>query len=134
MHNSSINSLKIPSDKKFGWLFSVIFLLGFGYFYLNHLTRWSVLSGFLTLVFGWVTIFKPSLLAPLNRAWFSLSLLLGRAVSPIVLSVIFFVMIVPVAVVTRLFGRDALRLKKRQLSTYWVDKEPIEPDSFKNQF
>jgi hypothetical protein len=74
------------------------------------------------------------LLAPLNRAWFGLSLFLGKVVSPIVLSIIFFVLIAPVALITRLFGRDALLLKKRQASTYWVDKESIEPGSFKNQF
>jgi hypothetical protein len=59
---------------------------------------------------------------------------LGKIVSPVILSVIFFIMIVPVSVITRAFGRDVLLLKKREVPSYWVDKESIEPDSFKNQF
>ena len=86
------------------------------------------------VIFVVVTIFIPTALTPLNRAWFALSLFLGKVVSPIVLSAIFFVLIVPVAVITRLFGRDALLLKKRQVSSYWVHKESIDPESFKNQF
>jgi hypothetical protein len=61
-------------------------------------------------------------------------LLLGKVVSPITLSIIFFVLIVPIAFITRLFGRDVLSLEKRQVSSYWVDKESLDPESFKNQF
>ena len=86
------------------------------------------------VIFALMTICIPTALAPLNRAWFALSLFLGKVVSPIVLSIIFFILIVPVAVTTRLFGRDTLLLKKRQVLSYWVDKESIEPESFKNQF
>jgi hypothetical protein len=128
------NSLNMPSDKKFGWLFTAIFLIGFGYFQWKHSLGFSIVSAFLAILFFLATICAPTALAPLNRAWFAFGLLLGKVVSPFVLSVIFFVLIVPVALVTRLFGRDILLLKNRQVSSYWVDKDPIEPDSFKNQF
>ena len=124
----------MPSNQKFGWLFAAIFALGFGYFQLKHSLGWAIVSAFLAILFALLTICFPTALAPLNRAWFALSLFLGKVISPIVLSIIFFVLIVPVALITRLFGRDALLLKKRQVSSYWVDKEPNEPDSFKNQF
>lgn len=79
---------------------------------------------------------RPSLLAPLNKAWFELGLLLGKIVSPIVLGAIFFLLITPVAICSRFFGRDQLRLKKQKVNSYWVQREPIGPDaeSFKNQF
>jgi hypothetical protein len=134
MHPSSSNSVGIPSNQKFGWLFAVIFGLGFAYFHHKNSSGLAIVSLVAAVIFSLVTIFIPTALAPLNRAWFGLSLFLGKVVSPIVLSIIFFVLIVPVAFITRLFGRDALSLKKRQVSSYWVDKEPIEPDSFKNQF
>jgi len=62
--------------------------------------------------------------------------LLGRIVSPIVLGLIFFVLITPVALFGRVAGRDPLRLKPRAISSYWVKREPAgpTPDSFKNQF
>ncbi len=129
------NRLKLlPSNKKFGLLFTLIFAAGFGYFLWNHSLGWSIATGLLAILFCLVTAFAPSFLGPLNRAWFRLSLFLGGVFSPIVLSIMFFVLIVPVALITRLFGRDVLMLKKRQVSSYWVDKELIEPESFKNQF
>jgi hypothetical protein len=124
----------MPSNHKVGWLFAALFAAGFGYFQWKHFLGWAIISAFLAVLFTLATIFAPTILTPLNRAWFALSLFLGKVVSPIVLSAIFFILITPVALITRLFGRDVLLLKKRQVSSYWVDKEPIEPDSFKNQF
>jgi Saxitoxin biosynthesis operon protein SxtJ len=124
----------MPSNQKFGWLFVVIFTVGFLYFQYD-LSSWLALSSAsLAIIFMLVTIFTPSALAPLNKAWFALSLFLGKIVSPIVLSIIFFILISPVALTTRLFGRDALFLKKRHVTSYWINKQPIESDSFKNQF
>ncbi len=124
----------MPSNKKFGWLFTAIFAVVFVYFQHHHSIWLAVFALSLSVLFALLTIFLPSALTPLNKAWFALSLFLGKVVSPVILSLIFFVLIVPVALVTQLFGRDILLLKKRQVSSYWVDKEPIEPDSFKNQF
>ena len=122
------------SNKKFGCLFTLIFLVGYLYLRDKNFLWFAIACLSLSILFALITIFIPSALAPLNKAWFALSLFLGRVVSPIVLSMIFFVVIVPVALIARLFGRDALLLKKRKVASYWVDKEPIEPDSFKNQF
>jgi len=134
MSSSLQNSVTMPSNHKVGWLFAALFAAGFGYFQWKHFLGWAIISAFLAVLFTLATIFAPTILTPLNRAWFALSLFLGKVVSPIVLSAIFFILITPVALITRLFGRDVLLLKKRQVSSYWVDKEPIEPDSFKNQF
>jgi hypothetical protein len=122
------------SNQKFGWLFSVIFSVSFFYFHIKHSALFAAIAIFLAAFFVLTTLLKPSMLTPLNRAWFALSLFLGRVFSPIVLSLVFFILIAPVSLVTRFFGRDALFLKRRQVSTYWVDKESIEPESFKNQF
>ena len=115
-------------------MFALIFAIGSGYLLLRHSTGLAIVSILVAVIFVLVTICIPTALAPLNRAWFNLSLFLGKVVSPIVLSIIFFILIVPIAILTRLFGRDALSLKKRQVSSYWVDKESIDPESFKNQF
>lgn len=132
---SNLNIHKtIPPNHKFGWLFATIFAGSFIYFYWKHYLGLAIISIALSAFFVVVTIFTPLILAPLNRAWFALSIFLGKVVNPIVLSIIFFVMIVPASLIGRLLGRDALLLKKRQGSSYWVDKEPIKPESFKNQF
>jgi hypothetical protein len=76
------------------------------------------------------------LLRPLNKAWYQLGLFLGRFVSPIVLGILFFIVITPVAIVMRLSGRDALKLRRQDVSSHWIDRKPPgpEPESFKEQF
>ncbi len=128
------NNINTHSNQKFGWLFTVICVFGFGFFLWKQFFWWAIASAFLASLFGLATVFMPAILTPLNKAWFGLGLFLGKVVSPIILSIMFFVLITPVAMIVRLFGRDVLLIKKRQVSSYWVDKEAIEPDSFKNQF
>ena len=63
-------------------------------------------------------------------------MLLGKIVSPLVLGFLFLVLVTPVAIVTQLIGRDPLRMKKRCLSSYWIERDAMgpEPASFKNQY
>jgi hypothetical protein len=77
---------------------------------------------------------NPRILAPLNKAWFYLGKWLGKITSPIVMGIVFFAIVTPVSVLTRLFGRDELRLKRRATNSYWTDRpSPIEAaQSFKN--
>lgn len=86
---------------------------------------------------GVCALFLPAVLAPLNKAWYSFGLLLGKIVSPIVLGAIFFLMITPVALLMRLSGRDVLGLRgNNSANSCWIDRASSEPNSasFKNQF
>ena len=106
------------------------------YSYSQHFKNFATFAAIVFLLFVGVTLFAPKMLSPINWAWHELGMLLGKIVSPIVLGVIFFLMITPISLITRLFGRDELRLKKLSLQSYWVDRSPSGPssDSFKNQF
>ena len=132
-----LNKPPLPSERKFGVLFTVVFAL---------LAIWVHTRGdtgllrnvfiVFALAFLALTLLLPKALAPLNRAWFAFGLLLGRIVSPIVLGAMFFLLITPVALTTRLFGRDSLRLKRRTAHSCWIERENDLPhaESFKNQF
>jgi hypothetical protein len=85
-------------------------------------------------IFAFITVITPFALAPLNKAWLSLSLLLGRLINPIILGLIYLTVITPAAILGRLLGRDPINLKKNQATSYWIHKEQIDPDSFKDQF
>lgn len=134
---SNPGTAKLPSNRSFGWLFVTVFLFLAG-------LRWyrgGSGSGIWLLVgaaalLAVITLAAPGLLTPLNRAWMKFGEILGRIVSPIVLGVIFYLLITPFALVTRLFGRDSLRLKPRQVTSYWLDRSPPgpPPDSLRNQF
>jgi uncharacterized membrane protein len=128
---------QLPSNKKFGLLFFGVFFALALYAYSKN--EASLIIGLLLLlssVFLISSFFYQGLLSPLNKAWFMLGLALGKIVSPIVLGIIFFGLITPIALIARLLGRDELKLKRPKKSTYW--SEPIgsnsDADSFKNQF
>lgn len=95
-----------------------------------------MVCGALALIFLVLTVVRPQALTSMNHLWFKLGLLMGAIVSPIVLGVIFFLLITPVSLITRLFGRDVLKVKSRKTESYWVERDPPGPgpDSFKNQF
>jgi hypothetical protein len=134
--HSISSSAKLPTNRKFGWFFAAVFSAIAAY---AHWRGWStvgLLTSIAAILFAAATLLSPKLLAPLNRLWYGFGMLLGKIISPIMLGLIFFVLISPVSLVTRLFGRDELKLKKRNVESYWVDRSPPGPpsDSFKNQY
>jgi hypothetical protein len=126
----------LPSNEKFGWLFTAAFGCGAAYAFWKGATGWAAALATLAAVFFVVTIASPRRLTTLNRLWFKFGMQIGRIMSPIALGAIFFLLITPVSVATRLFGRDVLRLKKLAVNSYWVERNPTgpAPDSFKNQY
>ena len=136
IYDSTINSTKLPSNKRFGVFFSIVFILVATYAHWKFKSHFAIFALIPSAFFAIAAFLAPQILSPLNRLWFSLGLLLGKIISPIVLGLIFFVLITPVSLVTRLFGRDELKMKKRSVESYWVDRSPPGPPSntFKNQY
>lgn len=132
------SSPALPSERRFGALFTVVFSLAgiYGHFVKDWPSGVVIGLFVASFVVALVTLVVPTALAPFNRAWFQLGLLMGKIVSPIVLGLIFFVLLTPIGVIGRLLGRDELRLKKAPGTTWWIDRDPPGPasDSFKNQF
>ena len=96
---------------------------------------WAILFAFIGVIFFITTFVKASLLLPLNKLWMRFGLLLGQIISPLVLGIIFFGIFTPVALLMRLSGRDELRLKFKNKTSYWILRnEPIQGDSFRRQF
>lgn len=124
---SNINFL--PSNKKFGILFSLIFLIIF--FYLSN-NLFLILS----IVFLVLSFFYSSFLQPLNNLWFKLGILLGIIVSPIVLGCIFFLLITPISLIGKIFQRNPLKLYlDKNIKTYWISRDDnFTKENFNNQF
>ena len=127
--------LELPSNKKFGYFFTLIFLIFGGYFYSYSFTVAAFILIVIATIFFLVTLIKADLLLALNKLWMRFGLLLGVIVGPIVLSLIYFGIFTPIALIMRLSGRDELRLKFKKKTSHWImRKDPILADSFKNQF
>ena len=125
---------KVGSERNFGLVFAVVFALVGLWPILggNGMRIWAlaVAAGFVLLAFV-----RPSVLRPLNLAWFRFGLLLGRIVSPVVMALIFFVAVTPTALIMRMFGKDVLRLRfDREAESYWIGRDDDPATSMKNQF
>ena len=134
---SAASALKLPSERRFGLMLTVAFCLLGSYGVIRH-RSWiaNVICLAAGAVFGLATLVMPRVLAPLNRAWFHLGEFLGKIVSPIIMGIIFFGILTPISLLTRLAGRDELRLQRHARDSYWIDRPPADSatQSFKNQF
>lgn len=131
-----LHEVELPSNRKFGTFFTVVFGIAGLYFLWKGTDALSLVLLLLAGITFLVTLINSELLLPFNKAWMWLGLILGMIVSPIVLGLMFFGIFTPIAVVMRIFGRDELRLKRNDRNSHWKTREPAgpSPGSFKNQF
>ena len=127
-----MDEIKISSNRSFGIVFFIVFLLIALYPLLkgNDLRIWSLVISFIFLVLGSI---NSKILTPLNRLWFKFGLLLGRFISPLVMGIIFFIVVTPTGIIMRLFKKDLLNLKYNKKETYWINKSGPK-SKMKNQF
>tara|TARA_B110000008_G_C16544578_1_gene393762 strand:+ start:10 stop:399 length:390 start_codon:yes stop_codon:yes gene_type:complete len=124
--------IKIGSNKSFGVVFSIVFLI-ISLFPLlndNSIRIWSIILSLIFLILG---LLNSNILAPLNRIWFKFGIILGGIVSPIIMGLVFFLVVTPTSLILRLFKKDTLNLKKSDSVTYWIIKSD-KKSKMKNQF
>jgi hypothetical protein len=115
--------MKRSSEKSFGILFFIVFaiiglypLLSF-----NFVRVWALV---IALIFLYLGLTKPSVLKPLNTGWIKLGEILGKIIAPIVMLLVFFIVITPIGLMLRLFGKDILGLKfSEKVKTYWITRD-----------
>ena len=127
-----MNDIKISSNRSFGLVFFVVFLLISIYplLYGQNFRFWLLIVAIIFLALG---LLNSKILTPLNKIWFKFGLLLGRIVSPVIMSIIFFFVVTPISFVMKILGKDILNLKRNNNNTYWIDKSGPK-SKMKNQF
>jgi len=125
------------SDRSFGLTFAAFFALVAFLPLLrsSHQPRWWAAS--IAIVFALLALLWPKRLAVPNRLWLRFGLLLHAVISPIVLALLFYAAIVPIGLLKRIFGNDALRLRAdRAADSYWITRDSSDsvPGSMKHQF
>lgn len=128
--------VEIGSDRSFGIVFGSACLIfaAVSYWRDGHAWPWWLMAGFVFLA---ASIAYPSILAPLNLVWAKVGLILGGVMQPVVMALLFFITVVPTALIVRILKKDLLRLRlDASLPTYWIERAPSESaeSSFKNQF
>jgi hypothetical protein len=127
-----MDDIKIGSNKSFGIVFFIVFLLISLYPLINNesIRPWSLIVSLIFLALGFL---NSNILSPLNKIWFKFGILLGKIISPIIMGIIFFLVVTPIGFLMRLLGKDLLNLKYSDTKTYWIKKNGPK-SKMKNQF
>jgi len=125
-------NIKLPTNRNFGIVFSVVFLLIALWPLLkqNDVRIWSLIISIIFLILG---LLNSNILLPLNKLWFKFGILLGNIVAPIVMGIVYFLVVTPTGLIMRILRKDLLNLKKNNKNTYWIDKDNSN-SNLKNQF
>tara|TARA_Y100000816_G_scaffold262144_1_gene219630 strand:- start:266 stop:661 length:396 start_codon:yes stop_codon:yes gene_type:complete len=130
--SEQINNLKISSNRSFGIVFFVVFLLIALYPVIKgqEIRIWSLIISLIFLTLG---LKNSRVLTPLNKLWFKFGIFLGKIVSPLVMGIIFFLVVTPIGLIMRILRKDLLNLKYNSNKSYWVEKDGPK-SKMKNQF
>ena len=126
------NNIKISSNRSFGIVFFIFFLIVAIFPLLNdeNIRIWSLIVCTIFLISGLLNL---RFLTPLNKLWFKFGIFLGNFVSPIIMGIVFFSIVTPTSFIMKLLGKNLLNLKKNNKNTYWIEKSKIK-SKMKNQF
>ena len=122
----------MSSNKSFGIVFFLFFLIIsiYPFFDNGQIKLWSLFISFIFLILG---LLNSNLLTPLNKIWYKFGILLGNIISPLVMSLIFFLIVTPTALIIKIFKKDILNLKKNKSKSYWIEKSGPK-SKMKDQF
>lgn len=90
----------------------------------HHLAIAGAIAGTLLLVCAMVA---PQVLGPVERAWMVLGHLMGRVTTPMIFSVLWWVVFVPIGICRRTLTRSPLS-RRADAPTYWVRRPPVVPE------
>lgn len=91
-------------------------------FYRHHQTRAAVF-GSVSLALILTGLLVPPLARAFHHAWMRLAYVLGYVNSRILLSLMFYGMVTPYGIFSRLFGRDVLNRRGKGRESYWIPRE-----------
>lgn len=129
------NKIKVSSNKSFGIIFSIFFLILSIYLYIKTGSYPLKLIG-ICIIFLILGILNSKILTPLNIIWFKFGIIIGRIMSPLIMLIIFFSTLLPISILTRILRKDFLKLdkkKNKKKKTYWELKKKYN-NSMRDQF
>ena len=124
---------KKSSNRSFGILFFIVFL-GLGLWPITNNNNPNIYLILISIIFLILGLLDSKLLSPLNSFWIKLGEFLGKIIAPIVMAIIYFIILTPISLIVRLFGKDLLGLKfTNHTKTYWI-KRKKDLNSMNKQF
>ena len=82
-----------------------------------------------------IGLIKPRATAPLYAAWMLAAFPIGWAMSYVMASIVYFLVVTPIGLLARLFGHDGMGRKfKPEAQSYWNETQPSDPKRYFRQF
>ena len=124
--------ITIGSEKSFGIVFSIIFMIIALYpLFINSSINLTFLT--ISIIFIILSFVFPSIFKYPNLIRFKFGRLLGFIISPIILSIVYLSVIMPIGIIFKIIKKDPLeKLFDSNQKTYW--KEKISTSSMRDQF
>ena len=112
----------MSSNRSFGILLFLVFLL-IGLWPLINQGNPRQIFIIFSLIFLVLGILNSKILTPFNKLWIKFGEILGRVIAPIVMAIIYFIVLTPISLIVRLFGKDLLNLRFiKNKKTYWINR------------
>ena len=114
---------KKSSNRSFGILFFLVFL-GFGLWPLTKGMSPNIYLIIISVIFLILGLLNSKLLSPLNNLWIKFGEILGKVIAPIVMAVVYFLILTPISLLVRLFGKDLIEMKfNNNVKSYWIKRK-----------
>ena len=91
----------------------------------------------ISTLFLFLGLVLPVLLKPIQKIWMVLALIMGWFMTRIILIILFYLIVTPIGLLARLFGKDFLNTKfNKNADSYWIPKKeaPFDKKNYENQF
>ena len=109
----------MSSNRSFGILFFIVFLI-IGLWPLKNSNDINFIFIVISIIFLILGIINSRLLNPLNKVWVKFGEILGMIIAPIIMGIVYFVILTPISLMVRLFGKDLLGLNfSKKTQSYW---------------
>ncbi|HLF10880.1 MAG TPA: SxtJ family membrane protein [Gammaproteobacteria bacterium] len=114
-----------------GGIVAVLFGLFFPWLLERSIPIWPwVVAGVLV---AWGLI-APSSLRPVYRGWMIFGLLLNKVMSPLIMSLLFFLAITPMGLVRRMFGHAVPKHRDAAAKSYRIASKKANPEDLERPF
>ena len=120
-------------SREFGITFFAIFFLIFLFIFFKN-EEINVYIFIVSIIFLILGILKAKILLPLRYVWIKLGIYIGKFISPIVIFVVYFSVILLTKIALIIFKKDVLKLKiNKNLNSYWEKRKKTNID-MNNQY
>ncbi len=120
--------------RKFGLTVGIAFLLLASLLYFwRHKETAGMVAGILGAMLTLAGLMVPTFLGPVQRAWMGLAHAISKVTTPIFMGIVFFLVMTPIGLAMRLFGRRIL-VHREQNGSFWAAPDSGGHSDMERQF